>query len=371
MRSRPADPPIIRHHVAGGTEQGGGIGRLVEHVVVSRETTLAHRAVDTRGPRFHPVGSILPFARAIRTIVADALNPRPTLQHLHVAGRGSTVRKTVLATVARIVGQPYVLHLHDYDYASDLDRRPRWQRAAVASAFRNAAAVIALGRRDAATLADRLGVAPERLTVLRNCVPVPPETAPATSGATARILFLGTLGARKGVPELVAALAHPAMRTQTWRATLAGDGAVDQFRAEVARRGLADRVRLPGWVGSEETARLRADADILVLPSHAEGFAMAVIEGLAHGLAVVTTRVGAHDEVLVDGENCLLVAPGDVDGLAGALARLAGDPALRQRLGEAGRALYARHFRLSPYLRDLERLHREALTDASAQTRSA
>ncbi len=67
---------------------------------------------------------------------------------------------------------------------------------------------------------------------------------------------------------------------------------------------------------------------------------MAVIEALAHGVAVVTTPVGATPELLKDGLSALLVPPGDPEKLATAMARLLADPALRRRLAKQGRAVY-------------------------------
>ncbi|MBB3710835.1 glycosyltransferase involved in cell wall biosynthesis [Limimaricola variabilis] len=361
IRTRPFGtdgPPVIRHFVAGGTEHGGGIGRLVGYVLSDPNTSLEHSVVDTRGPRWRPFPAALRLSMALAGMVMDRVRARPVLCHFHIAGRGSTARKAILGAWARCLGLRYVLHLHDYDYEADLLRRPAWQCRIIRDLFCHAAQVIVLGYRDETTVRDRLGVAPGRITVLRNCVPAPiPAPVGRDPGRPVEILFLGQLGPRKGVPELIAALADPAMPQAGWRAILAGDGPTDTYRAEIARRGLSDRVSLSGWVGAEAAAALRAHADILVLPSHAEGFAMAVLEGLAQGIAVVTTRVGAHDEVLEDGRTCLLVAPGDITGLAHALARLVADPALRHELGAEGQALYRSRFRIEEYVQALERLH--------------
>ena len=128
-------------------------------------------------------------------------------------------------------------------------------------------------------------------------------------------MFLGYLSARKGVPELLEALASPALAALRWRATLADGGPVDEFRGRSADLGLADRVTLPGWIDQPTATALCAAADILVLPSHAEGLAMSPLEGLAHGLAVMATPVGAHGEV-IEPEQCgLLVPPGDIPAL--------------------------------------------------------
>ena len=349
--------PVIRHHVAGGTEHGGGIGRLVSYVLATDGGRLRHSVCDTRGSKWRPLGSSF---RLVAAMMAMALSASDTVQHLHIAGRGSTLRKLILGCWANMLGRPYVLHLHDYDYAADLDRRPAWQQRAIGRLFTRAAQVIVLGQRDAATVTGRLGVDPSRVVVLRNCVPDPGRRQRPGSAGT-RILFLGRLSARKGVPELVEALARPELRDKPWTAVLAGDGEVDETRRTLARLGLSDKVRLPGWVDAAAAQKLRDESDILVLPSHAEGFAMSVLEGLAQGMAVVTTRVGAHDEVLEDEVNCLLVPPGDVTALAAALRRLIDDEGLRSRLGQAARRLYETDFSMTRYLHRLEALDAKAI----------
>jgi glycosyltransferase involved in cell wall biosynthesis len=206
------------------------------------------------------------------------------------------------------------------------------------------------------TLAKMLGVDKSRIEIVHNCVP-DPGPHDERSGDKPLIVFLGRLSERKGVKELLLALGHPAMRELQWRAVLAGDGPVDEYRRQADALSLSGVVEMPGWLDAKGTQALCARADILVLPSYAEGLAMAVIEGLAHGLAVVTTRVGAHDEVISDGETGMFVPVGDHDALAAALAKLVSDPDIRKHLAARGRAHYLKHFSMKAYMRSLEKLY--------------
>src|SRR5690606_13846874 len=96
----------------------------------------------------------------------------------------------------------------------------------------------------------------------------------------------------------------------------------------------------PGHVGN--VAHWYERADLFVLSSRAEGFPNVLVEAMASGCAVVATRCDAGPaEIVRDGEDGLLVAPNDIDALAGALDALMGDDALRKRL--ARRATEARH----------------------------
>jgi glycosyltransferase involved in cell wall biosynthesis len=164
------------------------------------------------------------------------------------------------------------------------------------------------------------------------------------------------------VPQLVEALAGIAKSNPelSWRAVIAGDGAVEETRQAIADAGLADRITIPGWVGPADADRLLRAADILTLPSFDENLPMSVIEGMAHGLAVVATPVGAVEDILADDRTGLLVPPGDAAALAEALKRLLREPDTRARLGSAARAFHAAHLEITPYL-DICRAHWRAV----------
>lgn len=358
---------LVRHYVSGGRERGGGIGRLVGNIVdAAAAGGVEHLVTDTRGPRWSVPGSPARLAGALAALAADRVSAPGRIQHVHVAGRGSTARKLVLTAAARAMRMPYVLHLHDYDYAADVLRRPPRLQAAIRAMFAGAERVIVLGQRDAGTVTGLLGVPAARVEVLHNCVLDPGMPPARHPRAAPGIVFLGQLSERKGVPELLRALASPQLAGLGWRAVLAGDGPVERFRAEADGLGLAGRVSMPGWLGEAETRALCASSDILVLPSHSEGMAMAVIEGLAHGLAVVTTRVGAHEEAITDGATGRFVPVGDVPALAEALARLVTDPAQRARLGAEGRALFVSRFSMSAYMRRLDGVYGRLVEDVRA-----
>lgn len=368
--SRPAgEIRKVRHYVAGGLESGGGIGRMVGYIVeAARLEGDCHAVIDTRGPRWFPPRSILKLVSAAAVMCGDRLTDRATIHHIHLAGRGSTSRKQILAGLALSLGCRYVLHLHDYDYAADFANRSCLQQWLIRRMFRNADHVIVLGRRDRDTLTRIIGVEDGRISIAHNCVPEPladeiaAETVPL-------ILFLGRLSDRKGVPELLKALASPVMANLQWAAVLAGDGPVEAYRQCASMFRLDDRVSMPGWLDAAQTAKLRARARILVLPSHAEGLAMAVVEGMASGLAVVTTRVGAHDEIITDGETGLFVPVGDVDALADALSRLVRDPELCRHLSTNARIQYRCRHSMKAYMHRLRDLYRSVDRQNSASVR--
>jgi glycosyltransferase involved in cell wall biosynthesis len=357
----------------GGLEHGGGIGRQMGYFLgglQGRYPGLRYRVIDTRGPWFlgasprYKAVSLLYVMRAAGAMLMARLSPSPAMVHVNITGRGSTIRKTILLCVARLAGLRYVLHIHDPSYAEDFRARGAIMRAAVTALFRGAHAVFVLGQHDQLLLEPLLGLRPRQTIVLPNAVPDPGPWRPKSGAASpCHLLFLGYLSARKGVPELLRALATPALLSAAWRLTLAGGGPIDEYRALAANLGLADRVEFPGWLDGPAVRSLCETADILCLPSHAEGLAMAVLEGLAHGLAIITTPVGAHAEAIEQDVSGLLVPPGDVAALAAALGRLILDNAVRHRLQAGARQRFLTKFDVVPYGDRLAALHAACLEE--------
>jgi glycosyltransferase involved in cell wall biosynthesis len=370
----------------GGLENGGGIGRQMGyflHAKEGRDPRLLYRLIDSRGPWFlgaSPLRTILSvgyLAVSLLNLLVIRISSPRCIAHINITGRGSTIRKSVFCGFARLIGLPYLLHLHDADYVSDYSRRGVLAKWVVRSVFRHARRVIVLGERDGKLIPEELQVPAGQVTILHNAVPDPNPKLPLALERihAGHILFLGHLSTRKGVPDLLQALAKPALKGQTWRATLAGGGPIEEYRDMATRLGIAERISFPGWLDEAQVKALFADAEILVLPSYAEGLAMAVLEGLSHGMVVVTTPVGAHAEVIETEVSGILVPPGNIDALAAVLQRVIADPPLQRRLGAGARTRFLEKFEVCGYAERLSRIHSSLLSDnfshrtkAAAQT---
>ncbi len=205
------------------------------------------------------------------------------------------------------------------------------------AALATAAAVIATSPATARTLIADYGVPEHRLTV---ALPGTDRLPPAVgTGAVPTILTVASITRRKGHATLVAALDR--IRDRAWRAVFVGDDRRDPacaaaLRHAIAERGLQDRIRLTGAVTPLTLLDHYLGADLFALVSTHEGYGMAFAEALSAGLPIVAGDGGAvRDTVPADAG--LLVAPGDADATAAALARLLGDPALRRRTAAAAR----------------------------------
>ena len=361
VESVAADRPVLMI-TAGGLEHGGGIGRMVGYTLGAwtGATLPLIRVIDTRGPKF--TRWVWPFylLKCLFGIVRFA--PRNPILHIHLAANSSTWRKLAVVWLGRLLRLDYVIHLHDPTYAEFYIGLPGWARGMVRAMYLRAGRVIALGIPAKAMISGVIGVPAERIEVVPNAAPGPSRIAPSVARDEVSgpcILFLGQLQQRKGVHDLIDALARPELVALRWHAILAGGGPDQKRYQEQAKaRGILPRISFPGWLPRIEIEGLLESASILVLPSYAEEMAMSVLEGMAYGLCVVSTPVGALAEVLDDGESAVVVTPGDVDGLAAALSKCLADPELRRRIGAGARDAYLRRYNVADYPQRIVAVHR-------------
>lgn len=180
---------------------------------------------------------------------------------------------------------------------------------------------------------------PDRVRVVLNCVEpgrfraAAPAPLGLPAGATV-VGFVGRFERRKGLPDLLAAWPAVASAIPSAHLVLAGGGELDVEAAEAAAS--LPRVH-PLGIRDDVPAVMRA-LDLLVVPSHWEGFGMVALEGLAAGVPVIASRASSLPEIVRDGVDGLLVPPADPRALADAIIRVLRDPEATARFRAAGPA---------------------------------
>jgi glycosyltransferase involved in cell wall biosynthesis len=261
--------------------------------------------------------------------------------------------------LSRLLGVPLVLEVNN----SEVWLQSHWGRLVLTGlcrlfedvAFRGADALFVVSdvlKRDLV----RSGVAADRIVVNPNGVDAQ-AFHPGVDGSVVRrehgldgkvvAGFLGTFGVWHGVPVLADAFVAAARRDARLHLLAIGDG---PLAAELVRRvreaGVASRVTMAGLVPHERVAEHLAACDLLVSPhvpcadgSEFFGSPTKLFEYMAMGRGIVASALGQIREALADGTSALLVRPGHAGELAGAMLRLAGDPALGARLGAEARRI--------------------------------
>lgn len=298
------------------------------------------------------LGSMNYFFGALGVLPKAALQAR-RMQELgvtHVHAHFANHPAVAALAIHRLTGIPFSFTVHAHDLYVD----QHLLRTKVAAA----SSVIAISEYNRQFIMRECGEALSRNVVVVHCgVDTDLFTPPVTDGprrdGALRILCVGSLVEKKGQRHLVDACQQLAARGIAVECQLVGDGpARTALEAQVASLGLGDVVTFAGGQPRDAVRAMLGTADVMVLPSivtragNMEGIPVALMEAMACGVPVISTRTSGIPELINDGVDGFLVPPADAATLADRLAVLADDPARRQDMGARGRAKIVRDFDL-------------------------
>jgi glycosyltransferase involved in cell wall biosynthesis len=253
--------------------------------------------------------------------------------HVHTSHGWSFRRLVMIVLTANLLRKKTILHVHGSEFDRYYEEASKAERAIIRFGLRTADRVIALSsdwEKKLHSIEPRANI-----EVIRNTVDHSRylQFAGREMRNPASVLFLGRLGERKGIYDLLEAIAELDLAAVEF--VLAGDGDVERVRELVFARGWQESVRVPGWVGPEEKMALLGAADLYVLPSYHEGLPISVLEAMAAGLPVISTPVGGIPEAVTDGRNGYLVPPGNHHMLAERIRDALTDPARWRAMSDA------------------------------------
>lgn len=348
-----------------GEKFGGGIGTvvgLISKALPGAIPGIKVTVINTRGSQWNKYW-IINFGQSVVRLFIIIASGSPDVIHLNVSERGSFLRKGVLLCIGRLFKIPVILHHHGAELITSYRNGSKLLRIIVRAAVRNSNFNIVLGEIWREFLVCELDVDPDRVAVLYNATTdkrIARVDQSTDRSEPFRLLFLANLIPRKGVGELLTAVAQLKGIGHDLKLTLVGGGQVERYRRNCDELGISIVCNFTGWIPAGQVVDFLNDADALVLPSFDEGLPMSILEALSAGIPVIATRVGAIPEVLTSGVDSLLLEPGDVIALTSAIRRIITEPNLRQDLACAGRSLYESSFTQSIYIKKILDIYRAA-----------
>jgi glycosyltransferase involved in cell wall biosynthesis len=358
--------PLSESHFHGGVEKGVA---LLLRSDLGRQTSM--RLLNTyRTPDpGRPLRSTLTYPIEMIRRLRRELKSRPVdIVHVKTSSGVNFYQNALYALIARLSGVPVLLQIHSGRFETFYRERAPLVRVWIRWTLSSSRRVAVLSR----SWAERLAaIAPRtRIRVVPNGLDEE-ELASLDSGGEIRpsqVLFLGTgradLNRDKGLQDILSVLPELARRHPQSRWILAGlqdaEGTYARLRREgVDPEGEERRVRCMGLLDRNEKWDLLKTSSILLLPSYFENMPNVLLEGMAAGLGVVATDVGAIPEMLGDGEGGVLITPGDRPALASALERLLGLPPLVLAQGRRNRLVVKQHYTMRAVQERLEELYLE------------
>lgn len=248
------------------------------------------------------------------------------------------------------------MHIHGATFNSYYGRN----KNRVQKTLRNCDAVIALSQYWKDFFETQIGL--NNVTIIPNIVPDADESnSNRVSDSITHMLFLGELGPRKGVYDLLDALhANYAHLKGRVIMHIGGNGDTQKLEDTISRLGLIDMVRFEGWVSGERKKQLLSQCSVYILPSYAEGLPISILEAMAYSHAIISTPVGGIPEV-VDETNGILVEPGDTTALGQAICTIVDDRDKANKLGSQSLAKVKPHFS-SEVAKDMSQLYIKLLS---------
>ncbi len=316
--------------------------------------TYVRSHVDGQGKTLRKI--IVAMAALAKYVSLLATN-RVALVHVHSASRASFWRKSMFILPALLLRLPVIFHLHgaefDMFYGRECGKVRQWF---VRFVLNHVDRVVVLSSQWMSFIKR---IAPSANVIqIFNPVTVTNTIDEVTARSSNTLVFLGQFGRRKGIYDLLGALAAIKVRFPEIRLQCGGDGDIPGVMARAEELGLSDNVEVLGWVSGVAKQRVLAEGTIYGLPSYAEGLPISVLEAMEAGMPVVTTAVGGIPDAIEDGVEGFLVSPGDINSLVNRISQLLQDSDLRSRMGLAAKMKVAAFFSPASVLPQIEALYR-------------
>ena len=255
------------------------------------------------------------------------------IMHLHTAADGSFWRHSSLARLGHAFEKKVILHIHASRFKEFYNEASEKDRAKILDTLHIADMVIVLSKSWKEWFTS-IGISEDKLTILHNITPEPTHLPSAkTKDGKVHFLFLGEIGQRKGVFDIIRALEeHKSEAEDRLELRIGGNRNEDKLLAAIKSAGLEDIVKFEGWVSGEKKLNLLNWSDVYILPSFNEGLPISILESMSYGQPIISTEVGGIPEVVTG--NGTLVAPGNSDEIWNAMKRYIDQPELIEKEGK-------------------------------------
>lgn len=305
-----------------------------------------------------PLKKILFFAAGFVRIMILLITQKWDIVHIHMSERGSVYRKLLVASLAKIFRCKVILHLHGAEFEPWYCGLPTSRKSFVQRGLNGADRILILGEYWYPFISSLIEEK-QKIKVLYNAVPVPATNRYQINAGN--LLFLGEVGERKGVYDLLDAIGTiEEQLDDSCQLLIYGTNPDGDIVNRIEERKLQHRVRYMGWADPTQFEQLFAGIAVNVLPSYHEGLPMTILETMAYGIPNISTDIAAIPEA-VNQENGILVRPGDTKRLADAIVCLLRDQDIRKTRSENAYQTVKDVFSTERHMREVIKLYEDTM----------
>jgi glycosyltransferase involved in cell wall biosynthesis len=178
----------------------------------------------------------------------------------------------------------------------------------------------------------------KKIEIIKNTIPYP-ETEPFIQNIESKklinFLFMGRIGPRKGIFDILNVVITNYKRfVGKIKVYVGGDGEVNLLTNLIKDKNLNEIIEYVGWIEGDRKTELLKKSDVYILPSYSEGLPISILEAMSYKLPIISSPVGGIPEIVKDGENGFLVAPGNLKDIENAMRFFIENPDKIQLFGQ-------------------------------------
>lgn len=273
---------------------------------------------------------------------------RPNIVHVHTSSYWGWWRSTIYIGIARLLGLKTVLHIHNAIDRFYFEESGKIGKYLIRCSLNIPHHLITLSEGIQRLIS---GITSKSITPIYNGIDTKQFVHNKEYRKPYRLLFAGFVGSHKGVPDLLHGLKMSGLNLKEIMLTVVGNGDVMDMMQLTKDLGIEQQVCFTGIINEEKKRDLFKSHHIFILPSYGEGQPISILEGMAAGMAIVSTRVGSIPEIIRDNVNGFLIKPGDTKTLGRIILRLM-DVELLKEMGTRNRLMAKEKFDYSRVIKD-------------------
>lgn len=339
-------------------ENWGGVATVV-HQIYDSEVNKLYRfnLIDTAKLEYKDGVNIANIKFAVKLIIKfllKVLSMGKCIVHIHTSHYWGFWQDASLVLISKLFSKKVILHMHGAQFDNFYLKGGFLTKKLIRFVLSKPEKNIVLSKSWYQFFRHKIKI--DNLILLHNAIETAETGLNHTKENGTNVMFVGSLDKRKGLYDVVP-LAIKRLSAENINFIFIGQGDLEYLKSYYRRIGIYNKCQFVGSISRHSLSDFYQKADIFILPSHAEGLPMTLLETMSFGLPVIATDVGGIPEVVKNGENGFLIKPGDDEALAEYISLLSKDRELRQKMGRNNRKKIVENFSLKSYLKKIDRIY--------------
>ena len=278
----------------------------------------------------HSVNNIICLIKALFIFLYKICNPNVQIIHIQGASKNSFWRAAIFICIAKLFHKKTIYHIHGGGFKSFSLQHKK----AISYVFSKCDGIVALSMNWKRFFEHEFNL--DNVKIIPNIIETPQENHTNRNETVIQFLFLGKICNEKGIFELVEVIdENNNSLIGKMKLIIGGNGETNRLERIIKDKKLDEIIQFVGWVNGEKKIEALNKSHVYILPSHIEVLPISILEAMSYHLPIISTRVGAIPDIVINNKNGFLVNPRDKDALKNAISEMISfTPEKREKMGQ-------------------------------------